>query len=140
MQEKYSSIGFLLFCGCFYPDVFLCFQKMCIRDSGIPIIMAGLDVTEKAMIFPEDFERIRALGNHVAVIVADWLEFFYQFHRSLGYEGAPVHDAVAVAALLRPELMESKDLYVQVETAGDFCKGATVADFNGVLGLSLIHI
>ena len=44
------------------------------------------------------------------------------------------HDAVAVAALLRPEIMESQDLYVQVETAGDFCKGATVADFNGALG------
>ncbi|MBM6829211.1 nucleoside hydrolase [Anaerotignum lactatifermentans] len=103
-------------------------------SSGIPIIMAGLDVTEKAMIFPEDFERIRALGNPVAVIVAEWLEFFYQFHRGLGYEGAPVHDAVAVAALLKPEIMESQDLYVQVETAGEFCKGATVADFNGVLG------
>lgn len=103
-------------------------------SSGIPIIMAGLDVTEKAMIFPEDFERIRALGNPVAVIVAEWLEFFYQFHRGLGYEGAPVHDAVAVAALLKPEIMESRELYVQVETAGEFCKGATVADFNGVLG------
>lgn len=101
--------------------------------SGIPIIMAGLDVTEKAMIFPEDFERIRALGNHVAIIVAEWLEFFYQFHRTLGYEGAPVHDAVAVAALIKPEIMESKDLYVEVETTGDFCKGATVADFNHVL-------
>lgn len=103
-------------------------------SSGIPIIMAGLDVTEKAMIFPEDFERIRALGNPVAVIVAEWLEFFYQFHSGLGYEGAPVHDAVAVAALLKPEIMESRELYVQVETAGEFCKGATVADFNGVLG------
>lgn len=101
--------------------------------SGIPIIMAGLDVTEKAMIFPEDFERIRALGNHVAIIVAEWLEFFYQFHRTLGYEGAPVHDAVAVAALIKPEIMESKDLYVEVETMGDFCKGATVADFDHVL-------
>lgn len=103
-------------------------------SSGISIIMAGLDVTEKAMIFPEDFERIRALGNPIAVIVAEWLEFFYQFHRGLGYEGAPVHDAVAVAALLKPEIMESRELYVQVETAGEFCKGATVADFNGVLG------
>jgi len=102
--------------------------------SGIPIIMAGLDVTEKAMIFPEDFQRIRALGNHVAVIVADWLEFFYQFHRSLGYDGAPVHDAVAVAALIKPEIMESKDLFVQVETTGDFCKGATIADFYNLAG------
>ena len=103
-------------------------------SSGIPIIMAGLDVTEKAMIFPEDFERIRAVGNPVAKVVAEWLEFFYQFHRSMGYEGAPVHDAVAVAALIHPEIMEMKDLYVEVETEGDFCKGATVADFRGVLG------
>ncbi len=103
-------------------------------SAGVPIIMSGLDVTEKAMIFPEDFERIRALNNPVATVVAEWLEFFYQFHRGLGYEGAPVHDAVAVATLLKPEIMESRDLYVEVETTGDFCKGATVADFHNVLG------
>lgn len=98
--------------------------------SGIPITMAGLDVTEKAMIFPEDFERIRALGNPVSDIVAEWLEFFYQFHKTLGYEGAPIHDAVAVATLIKPEIFQSQDLFVQIETTGDFCKGATVADFN----------
>ena len=31
--------------------------------SGVPITMAGLDVTEQALVFPEDFERIRALHN-----------------------------------------------------------------------------
>ncbi len=103
-------------------------------ESGIPIYMAGLDVTEKALVFPEDFERIRAVGNQVARVVADWLEFFYGFHRNLGYPGAPVHDAVAVAALIKPEIMTFKDLYVQVETAGDFCKGTTVGDWYGVTG------
>ena len=34
--------------------------------SGVPITMAGLDVTEKALIMPEDFERVRALGNPVS--------------------------------------------------------------------------
>lgn len=57
--------------------------------SGIPIIMAGLDVTEQALVFPEDFERIRALGNPVATVVAEWLDFFYGFHRAKGYPGAP---------------------------------------------------
>ena len=33
--------------------------------SGVPITMAGLDVTEKALIFPGDFERVRAVGNPV---------------------------------------------------------------------------
>ena len=77
-------------------------------SSGIPITMAGLDVTERALVFPEDFERVRAVGNPVAKVVADWLDFFYDFHRKIGYAGAPVHDAVAVAAVVRPELMTAQ--------------------------------
>jgi pyrimidine-specific ribonucleoside hydrolase len=99
--------------------------------SGLPLSMAGLDVTLKALVFPEDFERIRALGNPVATVVAEWLDFFYSFHRSIGYAGAPVHDAVAVAALVKPEILTAKDYYVQIETQGDFCRGATVADHYG---------
>ena len=99
--------------------------------SGLPLTMAGLDVTLKALVFPEDFERIRALGNRVAVVVAEWLDFFYNFHRSIGYAGAPVHDAVAVAALIKPEILTARDYYVQIETSGDFCRGATVADHYG---------
>jgi pyrimidine-specific ribonucleoside hydrolase len=102
-------------------------------NSGVPITMAGLDVTEKALIFPEDFERIRALNNPVATVVAEWLDFFYQFHRAKGYDGAPLHDAVAVTALVRPEILTMKDYYVQVEIAGDFCRGMTIADRFGVL-------
>lgn len=103
-------------------------------ESGIPITMAGLDVTEQALVYPEDFERVRTAGNPVAQVVAEWLSFFYDFHRNLGYPGAPVHDAVAVAALIKPELFTVKPYYVQVETEGDFCRGATVADRFGVLG------
>lgn len=99
--------------------------------SGVPVTMAGLDVTEKALIFPEDFERIRAVGNQVAKVVADWLEFFYRFHRSIGYAGAPVHDPCAVAALLHPELFTVRELHVEVETAGEYCRGTTVGDLRG---------
>lgn len=102
--------------------------------SGIPIVMAGLDVTEKALVYPEDFERARAVGNEVGRIVSEWLEFFYHFHRSLGYPGAPVHDAVAVAALLKPEILKTRDVYVEIETAGDYCRGMTVADYYGTTG------
>lgn len=101
--------------------------------SGVPITMAGLDVTEKALIFPEDFERIRVLNNPVAKVVAEWLDFFYQFHHSKGYEGAPLHDAVAVTALIKPEILTMKKYYIQVETAGNFCRGMTIADHFGVL-------
>ena len=94
--------------------------------SGVPVTMSGLDVTEKALIYPADFERIRAVGGEVARVVADWLEFFYGFHRTLGYPGAPVHDAVAVVSLIRPDLLEQRALCVEIETDGEFCRGATV--------------
>jgi len=103
-------------------------------NSGLPITMAGLDVTEKALVFPEDFARVKAVGGKVAEVVAEWLEFFYIFHKNKGYTGAPVHDAVAVAALIRPEIMQFRDLHVDIETYGEFCKGTTVGDVFGVTG------
>ena len=95
-------------------------------ESGVPIIMSGLDVTERALIFPKDFERIRKVGNPVARVVADWLEFFYGFHREIGYTGAPLHDPVAVVSLIRPDLLTSKPLCVEIETQGEYCRGATI--------------
>lgn len=94
--------------------------------SGVPVRMSGLDVTEKALIFPEDFEAIRAVGNPVAGIVAQWLEFFYRFHRDIGYSGAPLHDPVAVVSLIRPDLLESVPMCVEIETRGEYCRGMTV--------------
>ncbi len=103
-------------------------------ESGVPILMAGLDVTEKALVFPEDFERIRSQGNPVSEIVWQWLEFFYRFHRSIGYRGAPMHDPCAVMALIHPEFFTMRDYYVEIETGGEFCRGATVPDWYGITG------
>ena len=46
----------------------------------------------------------------------------------------PTGPLTNVAALIKPEIMTFKDLYVQVETAGDYCKGTTVGDWYGVTG------
>lgn len=100
-------------------------------SSGIPITMAGLDVTEQALVFPEDIRRIRAVDNPVARVVAGWLDFFYTFHRSLGYPGAPLHDAVALLALVRPDLLTAKSIRVDIETGGDYCRGMTIGDVLG---------
>ena len=111
-----------------------CQPSEIVFTSGVPITMAGLDVTEKALILPEDFERVRALGNPVSDIVAQWLEFFYKFHRSIGYAGAPMHDPCAVMALIHPEIFTIRPMYVQVETGGEYCRGTTVGDLLGFSG------
>lgn len=105
-----------------------------VLTSGLPLVMCGLDVTERALVRPAEFEAIRALGNKVAGVVAGWLEFFYAFHREKGYTGAPLHDAVALAALTNPELLTFRELAVEVERDGEYCRGATVADWYGLHG------
>jgi pyrimidine-specific ribonucleoside hydrolase len=83
----------------------------------------------------EDVEAIRALGGRVPVLVAELLDFFFKFHAGQGFAGAPLHDPCAVAWLLAPEIFESRDLYVRIETSGEFTTGATVADLSGATGM-----
>ena len=53
------------------------------------------------------------------------------FRSAMGYHGAPLHDACAVAYLLKPEIFIGKDYYVEIETKGEFTTGSTVVDqFN----------
>lgn len=102
--------------------------------SGLPITMAGLDVTRKALVLPKDTHRIRLLGTPVALAVAGWLDFFYCFYKAHGYAGSPIHDGVAVVALIAPQILTMRDMYVAVETGGDYCRGATVGDWYGDSG------
>ena len=50
-------------------------------QSGIPVVMAGLDVTHRAQILPADIERFRQIGNPVSTIVAELLDFFMAYHK-----------------------------------------------------------
>ncbi len=102
--------------------------------SGIPITMCGLDVTHKALVYAEDIERIRSLGGKVAVMVAELLDFFSEFHLDTGFEGSPLHDPCAVAWVIDPSIIETKKLNVAIETKGQHTLGATVVDYYDVLG------
>lgn len=104
--------------------------------SGVPITMCGLDVTHKSVIFQEDIERFRAIGNKSGIAAAGLLEFFSIFYRQNRVElegGAALHDPCAIAWLLKPEIFKSKACFVDVETTGVLTRGATVVDYYNVL-------
>ncbi|MBQ6478021.1 MAG: nucleoside hydrolase [Erysipelotrichaceae bacterium] len=105
-----------------------------VYHSGVPLLMCGLDVTEKALVYPKDWERIRALHNPVAEVVAGWFDFFFIHLNSLGWSGATTHDPCAVMSLVHPEIFDIKDYYVDIELQGRYCRGATIADYNGRTG------
>ncbi len=101
-------------------------------STGVPVTMVGLDATHQARITPEERERIRALGTPVGRMVAELMQWYGQYHqRRLGWDAPPVHDALAVAAVIKPDLLETKHVNVVVETAGTYTAGRTVCDLNG---------
>ncbi len=52
-----------------------------------------------------------------------------RYHReTYGWPGPPVHDALAVAVLIRPELVETAHRRVAIETESELCRGRTVVD------------
>lgn len=53
---------------------------------------------------------------------------FRTYRRDLGLEGIHLHDAVAIAAVLHPELFTTREFSGDVETAGELTLGATVFD------------
>jgi inosine-uridine nucleoside N-ribohydrolase len=101
--------------------------------AGIPLTMVGLDVTHKALVGPADKERIRALGTLVGRMVADLLDFYARHHRErYGWDAVPLHDPCCVAEVIRPGLIRTRPMNVQIETAGEFTVGRTVCDVWGV--------
>jgi pyrimidine-specific ribonucleoside hydrolase len=105
-------------------------------QSGIPVVMAGLDVTHRAQIHDMDIERFRQVGNPVATIVAELLDFFMEYHKDAkwGFTGAPLHDPCTIAWLLKPELFTCVERWVGVETQGKYTQGMTVVDYYFLTG------
>ena len=103
-------------------------------ESGLPITMSGLDVTHKAGAGPAQRERLRSLGR-VGLVAAELLEYFAATYEGVfGFDAPPLHDAVAVAAVLEPALLETRPMRVDVECESELTRGETVCDFYGVTG------
>lgn len=105
-------------------------------QSGIPVVMAGLDLTHRAQIMADDIERFRAINNPVARTVAELLDFFMEYHKTekWGFQGAPLHDPCTIAWLLKPEIFTTARRWVGVETQGKYTQGMTVVDYYMLSG------
>lgn len=104
-------------------------------ESGLPLRMAGLDVTHQALMLPDDVAALEGLGTRAGMVFADLMRFFAIHHRDrYGWDGPPIHDAVAVAWLIDPSLVGSQPMRVDIDTSDGPSRGRTVADPEGLTG------
>ncbi len=102
--------------------------------SGCKITMVPLDATHAAYITAEESKRIRQIGTKPAILVADLIE-----QRTIGYaqndaemkelKGAPIHDALAVCAVLYPEVLKNVlHCNCHVDISRGYAYGQTIID------------
>ena len=102
--------------------------------SDLDVTMVGLDVTHQALVTAAHADRLRANGR-IGGVVADLLGFYGAFHKQVyDFDGSPIHDAVAVAQVARPELLELRELNVEIDCESTLCRGRTVVDVWGRSG------
>jgi purine nucleosidase len=101
-------------------------------------IVCGLNVTENAVMTPQLMRRLAdAAGstptapNPLIHLLAEALRFYFEFHESQG-EGylAHLHDPLAAAVALDPNLMRTRAAAVDVELTGTLTRGMTIADWS----------
>jgi len=99
-------------------------------ESGLDITMVGLDVTNKAVLTSADADTLRASGP-VGAAAAAMLDFYLGFYlEAYDHGGAPIHDALAVAHVFRPDLLTLEERHVAVEFTPGLCRGRTVVDMR----------
>jgi inosine-uridine nucleoside N-ribohydrolase len=103
-------------------------------SSGLEVTMVGLDVTHRALLRQADVDRLAAAGS-AGKLVADLYGFYARFHRQrYGWDGAPVHDALALAHVIDGTLLETKHCGVIIDTGPELSRGRTHVDLWGRAG------
>jgi len=97
-------------------------------DSGVPLTMVGLNVTQKVILREEHVIALEAGKNPssqaAARIVRRILE---NKHGHLENGVMAMHDPVTVAQMIDPAIVTLKDFYVSIETTGELTAGESLA-------------
>lgn len=114
--------------------VFRAFAGM--PEDKLPVCI-GLDVTERVQTTKGDIEEMcaPATGSPVARFLRDAVGFYVDFYATYGngrFDGAAMHDPLAVAAALDPALVELRTTRVEIEIDGRWTAGETIADVHGI--------
>lgn len=95
-------------------------------QTGLPIRLVGLDVTHKALLAVADRERFLRLRAPLGEMLYALFGFYGGREKmNTGLKGVAIHDVLAVAALVEPELFSWHRTPLQVERCNQDERGAT---------------
>jgi len=103
-------------------------------QSGLPIKLVPLDVTERVCLGPMEIENLaqdmdEPLGRFLSDATSKAIKYMKQMR---GVEAIFLHDPLAVGVAINPSMVETPLLHVEVETHEGITQGMTLADFRAI--------
>ena len=96
-------------------------------SSGLPVTMVGLDVTRRALLGVDEFEG----GGSFRAALGDLIKVYARFsQKRRGADDITLHDPLALAVAMKPDLVETKRCHVDVDTSKGIARGMTVVDLR----------
>jgi purine nucleosidase len=116
-----AAAEFNVFCD---PEAARAVFRLPVTKTLVP-----LDVTSQVVLRFDLLDQLPPEGTKPGRFLRKVLPFLYRSYRQeLGLEGIYLHDAVTMAAVADPELIETQALGGDVELEGELTIGATVFD------------
>jgi purine nucleosidase len=120
-------------------EVFAAWSVNSVDPQRLPIL-CGLDLTRHIAMTPEHLVRLATTAgsnpaNPLIRVIDDATRFYMEAYHSLGHGFvAHLHDPLAAAVALDPQLIATQPATVDVELTGTLTRGMTVTDWAGRWG------
>lgn len=99
-------------------------------QSGLPIVMAGLDVTWECGLTRRQIGKLCQVGGTVANFCGDMAGYAFETDFNKLRSVLPIHDAATIMYLVHPEIFKSEEVFVHVDCSQGIGRGRTVCDFR----------
>jgi purine nucleosidase len=97
-------------------------------QAGWKVTMVGLDVTHKTNFGRPHLARLAGSHGKLNDFATRVMTFLVELSAKFGAEGTPMHDPLAMGVAIDPSFVRSKHIRIEVETRGQFTRGATVGN------------
>jgi pyrimidine-specific ribonucleoside hydrolase len=97
-------------------------------EESVPTTLVPLDLTMRCAVDAQWLDRLSASGTLGATLVRLTDAYRSHYRLALGHDGAVIHDAVAVAEAIKPGLLTTTAMPVEVDCGHGPARGMTIGD------------
>lgn len=97
-----------------------------VLTSGAPITIVPLDVTLTTNLTLDDNRALQASADPLVALIGHGVEPYIRLQMARGRTGCPLHDPLAVVALIRPDLIAVRQTMAAIDLQSELTRGRLV--------------